>query len=49
MLLPLFEDSDLEGKRRVEISPASLFNTQVISQRVGAQGFSIIQMFSHRI
>jgi len=37
-LFPSFDDSDLEGKRRVEISPGVLYNIQEISSRIGQQG-----------
>ena len=37
-LFPSFDDSDLEGKRRIEISPGVLYNIQEISSRIGQQG-----------
>lgn len=39
-LLPLFEEKDLEGKRRIEISPAVLYNSQKLCQRILEQGGS---------
>lgn len=34
----MFEEGDLEGKRRIEISPGVLYNTQELSARIGQQG-----------
>lgn len=39
-LMPLFEEKDLEGKRRIEISPAVLYNSQKLCQRILEQGGS---------
>ena len=38
--MPLFEEKDLEGKRRIEISPAVLYNSQKLCQRILEQGGS---------
>ena len=38
--MPLFEESDLEGKRRIEVSPAVLYNSQKLCHRILEQGGS---------
>ena len=42
MLFPLFDESDLKDKTAIEISPASLFNVQALSARLGQQGGSAL-------
>ena len=41
-LLPLFEESDLEGKRRIEVSPGVLYHAQKICDRIIHQGGSAL-------
>ena len=42
MLFPLFDETDLVDKTAIEISPASLFNVQALSARLGQQGGSAL-------
>ena len=42
MLFPLFDETDLLDKTAIEISPASLFNVQALSARLGQQGGSAL-------
>jgi len=41
-LLPLFESGDLEGKKRIEVSPGVLYHTQKICEKIQYQGGSAL-------
>ena len=41
-LLPMFEDCDLEGKMRIEVSPSSLYHAQKLCSRIENQGGSAL-------
>ena len=41
-LIPMFEDKDLEGKKRIEVSPATLYHAQRISERILSKGGSAL-------